>query len=60
MCRSSGTRDSIRINDWFTDADCRIEQAQTADNMFVTSSPIDLLVSVMAAFDPSAKRVVGR
>ncbi|MCP5434346.1 MAG: putative Ig domain-containing protein [Chromatiaceae bacterium] len=48
-----GTRDSIRINDWFTDADCRIEQVQTADNMFVTSSSIDLLVSVMAAFDPS-------
>jgi len=48
-----GTRDRVRVADWFTEAGPQIEQLQAADGMFVTPSSIDLLVSAMAAFNPS-------
>ena len=36
-----GTRDRVRVADWFTGAGPQIEQLQAADGMFVTSSSID-------------------
>ncbi|MEZ5588521.1 MAG: putative Ig domain-containing protein [Sedimenticolaceae bacterium] len=52
-----GTRDRVRVADWFTEAGPQIEQLQAADGMFVTSSSIDLLVSAMAAFNPSRSAI---
>lgn len=52
-----GTRDSIRIDDWFADPANQLEQVQAADGMFVTPGSIDLLVAAMAAFNPSRSAI---
>lgn len=49
----SGTTDSVRVQNWYTDAASQVEEIHTQDTV-IYASDIDVLVSAMASFSVSS------
>ena len=49
-----GTGDKFKIQDWYFDTMCHVEQFRTADGKVLADTQVENLVQAMAAFSPPA------
>ncbi|MBX9925427.1 MAG: FG-GAP-like repeat-containing protein, partial [Hyphomicrobiaceae bacterium] len=48
-----GSTDSISVENWYSNANAKIERFQASDGMYLAATRVDDLVNAMAAFNPS-------